>query len=241
MEASGKKGNIFALLDDDVEDTPKPKSEVKKGSSSTEKQAGQSSKSEGKAKESQQAKKAPAQPRSQQPMAPIPSSKETKNQDKKRREAPGDDRKQRTAYRGKDLKRDGAGGHNWGKATDLPGEEPKEEVEAKAEDEAKEEASPEEGAEKVEEQPKEQFLTLDEYFGTAKEEEKTEEEPKDELLRFRINKGNRRKPQQGGYKKGEKGEGEKEGKTEKKEYRGPRKNVQQAPNFADSNAFPALA
>ncbi|CAG9319884.1 unnamed protein product [Blepharisma stoltei] len=254
-----RSGNIFSLLDDDTEEASKTKPEAKKGTFNSEKQTGQASKSEIHSKQAKDTKKTPSQPKPQQPIAPIPDSKESKTIEKSRREAPSDDRKQRQAYRGKDAKKEGAGGHNWGKPTDLPQEEPKEEVEAKPEDEGKKEEVTAEEA--VEEKPKENFITLDEYFGTAKqeEEEKTEEAPKDEYLRFRINKGIRRK--QGGYNKkgegeqeqgkgergerkerGERGErGERAERGEKREYKGQRKNAPPPPNFADANAFPALA
>ncbi|CAG9319883.1 unnamed protein product [Blepharisma stoltei] len=260
------RGNIFALLDnEDTEEAPKAKPEAKKGASNSEKQTGQASKSETQSKQAKDTKKVSSQPKPQQPIAPIPASKESKTIEKGRREAPSDDRKQKQAYRGKDAKKGGAGGHNWGKPTDLPQEEPKEEVEAKPEDEGKKEEATVEEA--VEEKPKENFITLDEYFGTAKpeDEEKTEEAPKDEYLRFRINKGIRRK--QGGYNKkgegeqeqgkGERGErkerqergerkergerGERAERGEKREYKGQRKNAPQPPNFSDANAFPALA
>lgn len=270
MADTVKKGNIFALLDEDeVEEAPKTQPQSKQPAQQSQKQAGQSQKSESQAKQPKQASNNQTQPRQQTSANTATPAKEQRiSKDKDRREAPGADRKQRQAYRGSN-KREGGGAHNWGKPTDAPAEENEENLEL--EPEVKE-------GEEVSEEPKEkpvEFITMSDYLG----QEETQEEVKAEqetLLSFRINRGtggsrgarreggeerrgdDRRGGRggrgrgarteggraEGGRAEGGRAEGEKrenEGQAEKKEYTKRPATKQNAPNFEDTNAFPALA
>lgn len=142
-----------------------------------------------------------------------------------------DDRKSKTG-RGKEMKKDGGGRHNWGKAEDDAKAEP--EAPWTAEDKKVETAEVAEGAEegKAEEKAEDKkpdFITFGEYYKTgetpAEEDNENKDKPAGGLLAFRIDEKRRGR--------GTRGRG---GRNQDSE-----RPTKPAPNPLDFSSFPSLA
>ena len=230
MDVQTRKGNIFTLLEDEEKEEQKP-SKTKQ----TKNQAPPVT-----VKAEPKASKPKTEKKKLEPI-PDPPVKPKEERNKKKVEKPErDDRKSKTG-RGREMKKGGGGGHNWGKPEydakqedhswnldDAKDTEPKQDENTEAKDEEVQEKSPD-------------FITFDDYLKSqakyTEEQEKdkeadveAEEEPeKKGFLGFKIQVGDRRRGGQRGRGQGR----TRAGQTREQEHRN-------APNPMDLASFPSL-
>jgi hypothetical protein len=230
-----RKGNIFALLEDDEpEDVPVSKPKPAKPAPQAA-----APKTEAKPQKAAEPVKKPTKDSAKPAAASEPiktQNKEVRNQ--KREDKPvRDDRHSRTG-RDRGMKKNGGGGHNWG----TPGQEVKVDPEsAWTTDEKKEAdeknvdapAGDEKQEEKVEEKAEEKkpdFITFSDFLKPKEKEEEKENEEDDgkqkSVLGFKIAAENR-------------GRGKGRGQEDRRKIE--IKESRTAPNTLDAKAFPSLA
>ena len=225
MDIPLRKGNIFTLLDDEEKDDQKaPKKKQTKNQPPPP-----VAKTEPKPAKPKTEKKKPE-------AVPDFQAKPKEERNKKRVEKPErDDRKSKTG-RGREMKKGGGGGHNWGKVEDDSKQpEPSLNLEDAKETEPKQEESPEAKEEPEEKKP--DFITFDDYLkgkenpteDQEKEEEAEEKPEKAGYFGFKIQVEDRRRGGPRGRGQGRK----KGGQTRDQEHRS-------APNPMDLAAFPSL-
>ena len=215
-----KSNNIFALLSDEEEAPP-----------------------------AKQPKNQRAAAPKVKPNVPEPRvvAKESHEKPKPAKEPAVQDRKSRTG-RNNEMKKGGAGAHNWGAAKQFESEDP-------ATEEAPQQAPKEEEGEP---KPEVNFITMSEWLGLGTEEDEEETKPeKNDLLRFRVEaasegrargRGGRRggRRGEGGRRGGEGGRrggegGRRGGDGGRRGEEQPRANKQPPPNPLDPQLFPALS